>query len=350
MIRWKKALPLPIRKTGGTILKKVVNRSRMLAVPTKIQIIRELELIDNSIIVVCVVRNGMDYVQKFLEHHRAIGVKQFVFLLNCTTDDTREYLLTQHDTTLLESDANYAYYENQFKKYLITKYCKSRWCLFLDIDELFIYPGYPSSDSLQKIMQYSENNNYNAVVTQMLDMFANSDTNWHSMDDQIYYDISDIVSENYTDRQKVTNDYPPEFFDGSIQFHSNGIRKILFGSNNGLTKISFFKYTHPMKLFVHEHHCSNSRLANFSCGLLHYPFSKSFVQKVEDAVHTQRYGKITSVEYELYNLGIGESNQIAFTKLDPVELLDTRDLYKNGFLYAPPGLQEVALQPTTQTQ
>ena len=269
LIRWRKALPLPVKKAGGIVIKTVLNVIRTLVVPSKIRIIRERKLLDDSIIVVCVVRNGMDHVQKFLEHHRAIGVKQFIFLLNSTTDGTRDFLLNQPDTTLLESDASYAYFENQFKKYLIKKYCRRKWCLFLDIDELFVYPGYPSTDSLQKIIQYSESKNYNAVVTQMLDMFSNTDTKWHSIDEQIYYDVKDIVFESYIDRQGFKNEYPPEFFDGSIQFHSNGIRKALFGSNNGLTKISFFKYTRPMKLFVREHHCADSRLANFSCGLLH---------------------------------------------------------------------------------
>jgi hypothetical protein len=55
-----------------------------------------------------------------------------------------------------------------------------------------------------------------------------------------------------------------------------------------------------IKLFRGWHHAVNAYVADFTCALLHYPFTSSFYNKVKDAAATGRYGHVTSDEYRKY--------------------------------------------------
>ncbi len=57
------------------------------------------------------------------------------------------------------------------KQYLIARFGKSgRWCLYVDIDELFDYP-YSEVVSLDSFLRYLTSKSYTAVMAHMLDMF-----------------------------------------------------------------------------------------------------------------------------------------------------------------------------------
>lgn len=288
---------------------------------------------NSCITVVCVVRNGMDHIRFFLDYHQSLGLRDFVFLLNNSTDGTKEYLLKQDISALLESSASYAKYENNFKRYLVKKYCTNSWCLMLDIDEHFIYPCFQGRSKIGDIVNYCDKFGYNAVATQMLDMFSSSSTDPYNLDLQDKYDLEDIQKHPYPDTIKLNNNYPDEFFDGTIPYYRHGIRWKLFGSTNGLTKISLLKYQSGMTIFASWHHCVNAKLADISCGIKHHPFSKSFCAKVADAVVTGRYGRVTSDEYRLYQEGIDQNSNIAFERLNPSELKNVMDLYNIGYLH-----------------
>lgn len=246
-------------------------------------------------------RNGELYIQSFMEHHIALGIKHFVFLDNISTDRTIEILSTYENVTILQSTLPHKVYENMIRRYLATRFSKDCWNLCSDIDELFDYP-YSDRLNISGFLEYLNKNHYNAVIVQMLDMFSNipllqiKSKNDDSVKKKYsYYDISSIDKKDYW-WVKPEND--------EIQSYSGGIRKTIFGTNNSLTKAALVKVGHQIKTFVDWHHVKNARLADISCLLLHYPFLSSFYAKVQDAVQTKRYGHpsspLAAVEYEAY--------------------------------------------------
>ena len=72
---------------------------------------------------------------------------------------------------MLHTEAPYAKYENTMKRYLAETFSAGRWNLCADIDELFDYP-FSERIGLNSFLSYLNANSYTAVVTQMLDMFA----------------------------------------------------------------------------------------------------------------------------------------------------------------------------------
>jgi len=258
-----------------------------------------------------------------------MGVKHFVFLDNSSTDQTLEMLCAQDDVIVLQTDVPYQQYENTMKRYLAERFSAGRWNLCSDIDELFDYP-FSETLSLHNFLRYLNANSYTAVVAQMLDMLPDVALNeLESKPDDllkekyVYYDISAIDKTDYPWSERSNPD---------IKMHWGGIRKMVFGSNNGLTKSALVLMDGRVKPFITWHHVKGGRMADISCVLMHYPFVSSFLAKVEDAVRTRRYGMRVTDEYRMYskklndsaNLNLKRESARRFTGL--IALIDDRFL------------------------
>lgn len=250
----------------------------------------------NELLLTCVLRNGEFYIKSFMKHYCAMGIKHFVFLDNCSTDRSVEMLCKYDNVTVLQTNAPYKKYENTMKRYLVEKFSMGLWNICADIDEFFDYP-YSSILTLHDFLGYLNENHYTAVVTQLLDLFSDKPlTELDRSGDEFiqekfkYYDISGIRKHNYG-----FSKYPLD----KIKFHHGGIRRLIFGTNNGLTKTSLIFMDRKVESFVEWHHTRNTRIADISCVLKHYPFISSFYEKVRDAIRTGRYGMFGS-EYKAY--------------------------------------------------
>jgi hypothetical protein len=283
----------------------------------------------DDVIVISVMRNGEVWLESFLAHHRRIGIRNFVILDNGSSDRSIEILSKQPDVTLLRTYAPYHAYENTMKRYLARRYCRDRWCLCLDVDELFDFPR-SAMMPLSALVGYLNHRGFNAVITQMLDMFSDgpisevrNDPGKDLRTQYPFYDLSNIAASRYTFGQ-LSNP--------AIMMHHGGIRKTIFGTNNGLTKVSLFLMDTKLKPFVLWHHALNARLADISCVLLHFPFVSSFYAKVVEAAESGRYGYLTTDEYTSYLSGLQKLPQLHL-KLESAKKLTTVDeLLESGFL------------------
>lgn len=292
---------------------------------------------DDELLVICVVRNGEDYVRPFMEHYRALGVRHLVFLDNGSTDGTVERLCDYDDVTVLETDAPYDRYENTMKRYLAERFSAGRWHLIADIDELFDFP-YSDRIRLRAFLRYLNQHGYTAVVAQMLDMFADRPLNAAPSaagedltSTHRYYDISDVVTRNH------------RLLDVGhlgIRFHQGGIRRKVFGTMNGLTKAALVRMDGRVQPFVAWHHVRNARFADVSCVLRHYPFGRSFVAKVRDAVETGRYGRVTSDEYAAYWAVLATRPDVNLRLETAREWWSLDDLVDSGFLVVSPAYRQ----------
>ncbi|MDZ7949482.1 glycosyltransferase family 2 protein [Nostoc sp. DedQUE09] len=285
----------------------------------------------DELIVLCLVRNGEYYIKSFIEHYLKLGAKHIVFLDNGSTDDTIAIAQRYPNVTVLQATCLYGKYENVMKEYLVKRFSKNRWNLFADIDELFDYPG---SDvmSLSSLLTYLNQNSYTAVVTQMLDLFSEYPLNEikSNKEDYIrelytYYDISNIQKSRYG-HGKPSNP--------NIKKIHGGIRKSLFGTENNLSKASLTFVDRNIKLFVMGHHTRNSRIADFSCVLLHYPFISTFYEKVLDAVQHDRYQLSASDQYKKYWESLQQNPNLKLKTTTACQLKSINDLLDNHFLVA----------------
>jgi hypothetical protein len=285
---------------------------------------------EDELLVICVVRNGAHYVRPFMAHYRALGVRHVVFLDNGSTDGTIDRLRAYDGVTVLQTDAPYERYENTMKRYLAERFSTGRWNLIADIDELFDFPG---SDriGLRAFLRYLNHHDYTAVVAQMLDMFADRPLSASppvERDEDLastyrYYDVSGIV---HSDHRLL------DARDSGIRFHWGGIRRTVFGTMNGLTKVALVRMDGRLQPFVQWHHVRHGRFADVSCVLRHYPFGPTFYGKVRDAVETGRYGRVTSDEYAAYWAALSRQPALNLRLPTARELTSLDELIECGFL------------------
>lgn len=301
---------------------------------------RKIDYGIDELIATCVVRNGERYIKSFIEHHFALGVKHIVFLDNGSTDDTTSIASNYKNVTVLQAKCPYRKYETSLKEYLVRRFSTNRWNLFLDIDELFDYPFSENLD-LKALLNYLNQHSYTAAIAQILDLFSEKSLtslknaiNDNLKDVYNYYDISNIKKCDYV-YGKLSNK--------EVKMHFGGIRKTIFGSNNGLTKAPLVFIDHKIKLFVRWHHAENACLADFTCVLLHYPFISSFSEKVKEAVKTDRYSHSTAGgEYKMYWKRVQIKPDLNIKQDAACKLENLSDLVENGFLVVSPEYAQYA--------
>jgi hypothetical protein len=289
----------------------------------------------NELLVSCIVRNGSKYMKSFMEHYRSMGVRHIVFLDNGSTDETVALASSYDDVTVLAADVPFGSYQCLMRDYLVRRFSTGRWNLHVDIDELFDYPG-SNVVSLENLLHYLNEKGFTAVVAQMLDLF--SDTPLSKISDRagedlknsyIYYDLSEIEKMPY----RWTSN-------GDILMHMGGIRKTVFGTRNGLTKAPLVFVGPGILLFQEWHHAANTRIADFTCVLYHYPFTGSFFEKVREAVESKRHGIFTYTEYDLYWKRLSREPDLNLCLDTARRSTGVDSLLDEGFLVASPAYLE----------
>jgi len=283
----------------------------------------------NELIVLCVVRNGALHVKSFFEHHLALGVAHIVLLDNGSTDATIDLARKYDRVTILRTTCPYRTYETIFKRYLVKRFSRDRWSLFVDIDERFDYP-YSDIIGLGELLAYLNEHSYTAVVSQMLDMFGDGplsglrSTSEDALEDTCpFYDISALEKHDYRFGR------PPN---SEIKMHSGGVRKAVFGTENGLTKAALILASAEVVPFVGWHHTEGASIADFSCVLLHFPFVNNFYEKVEEAVRTDRYRVSASGEYKQYWSRLTATPDLSLKQETATRFEGVNALLESGFL------------------
>ncbi|MGK7650888.1 glycosyltransferase family 2 protein [Roseovarius sp. B08] len=118
------------------------------------------------------VRNEAVRLPYFLEHHRALGVRHFLFVDNDSDDGTREYLQAQEDVSLWRTKASYklSRFGVDWLTWLQIRHGHGHWCLTLDADEILIYPHHETRP-LPALVERLEQSGRDSFGVLMLDMY-----------------------------------------------------------------------------------------------------------------------------------------------------------------------------------
>ena len=119
------------------------------------------------------VRNEILRLPRTLHHYRAIGVDRFVIVDNGSTDGSRDFLLAQPDCHVFATHNSYAEsaYGLEWQHSLLNEYGMNHWCLVIDADEWFVYPGYESKP-LPALIAHLERGGAQGVFAFLLDMYG----------------------------------------------------------------------------------------------------------------------------------------------------------------------------------
>jgi len=290
---------------------------------------RRIKYEKNEVIVLCLVRNGELWMKSFIEHYFSLGVKHIVFLDNGSTDETIPIARKYKNVTILQTKVPFKKFKTLIRGYLIRRFSKNRWCLLVDVDELFDYP-YSNIVSLSSLIEYLNKKGSTAVVAHMLDMFSDKPLSSlkSTKDDSIkdlygYYDVSGVQKDDYyVAGNAVSNN--------DIKLYKGGIRRTFFSTNPSLWKHPL-SFSDGKTLFVGAHMVINAHVADFSCILYHYKFISNFPVKVEEAVRLEHYWN-NSYEYKKYYDVLERNPDLVFKQKTSRLLRNVNELVDNGFL------------------
>ena len=267
------------------------------------------------------VRDELTNLPAFLRHYRKLGVHRFVAVDNLSTDGSKDYLRAQADVLLYwtADDFTMANSGMRWINTMIERH-STRWCLHVDADELFIYPGWESTP-LSKLIEYLDSEGAEAMAAFMLDVYP-----------ERLLDASGTPT-THADAQYYDGDY---VWVGHVrcpyQRPVGGIRSRLFHAQEYLHKIPLVNSRRG--IYVTSHDTTPLRLSRLTGALLHYKLmglanSHSPVAATGRSVEVMR-------RYERYATGLGAVSHEDLRRPGLTQALtDSFTLAERGLMQAP---------------
>jgi hypothetical protein len=294
-------------------------------------------LSSDEAMVTCAVKNGEFYIEDFIRHYTEMGFRHIFFLDNGSTDRTVSIAKRFNNVSMYECTLPVEAHQELFKEFLAEKGADGGWRLDADIDEFFDYP-YSDVVPLRNFLEYLNGRQHTAVVTQLLDMFADkplSQVKAAQTGDlkatYSHYDLSNITKTPYRESA-----FAAEYGNGNTLANEEtavlfgGIRKTICGNHCMLTKHSLFFPGKPMKLFPHAHFVDNARLADVSCAMLHYKLTANALEvALQNRSGFSGNGKIYD---EFINFVVNKSDH-QIKQSTSAKLRTVTELVESGFLF-----------------
>jgi hypothetical protein len=290
-------------------------------------------------VIVCLVKNGAEYIKTFMNHYQRLGARHYFFIDNGSTDETVSLLKEYQDVTIYETRLPHKRYECEIRRAVIEKHCENNWCLCVDIDELFDYP-YSERISMSHFLRYLNSHQYTAVLSYLLDMFSQElqfsrdFPEGDIVSQYCYYDLSHIQKSSYRNSFAAFTNFN-QLADPKMMNYSGGIRGRFFKAKESgylLTKHPLIFVNSKIEPVVHPHFCNKAMVADVNGVVKHYKFISSFKDKVIQSLVSQDYSYYAEHEYQTYYEGIKERLILSLHSRQAKKLEQVEQLIGCGFL------------------
>ena len=256
----------------------------------KIKILKEIELNDSDLVLICVEKNDIVKIKEFIKHYRSIGVNKFIFLDNNSNDGTKEYLLNQDDVILLETKEKYSSPRRvAWINRIIAHYGDNRWYIVVDSDELLVYSDYENK-SINEVIDYCINKKYVRARALLVDMYAKKEYYVNGNKEEFMKNCVFFDTDSYYSEKNI-----------KFMYILGGPRSRVLKTNACLTKYTLF-YFRKKDVFINSHLMFPYKdNLNKECVLIlkHYKFLPNEIKKyIENAKNENYYNK--SEEYKKY--------------------------------------------------
>ena len=258
---------------------------------------------DDSKILLCVFRDENLLLDHFINYYSNIGITHFILLNNDSQDESFQYLMNSKENIMLLS-TNLSYKEANFGaewiNYLLDKYCRDKWCIVVDVDELIYI------DNINNLIYSMEKNNSNICNFLLLDMYSNTNRDYQKGESFLNHSY-------YFDKY---NNYYNINTKGTIGHGIwGGVRNRLLNSNVCIIKRSLFYYNfyHNYKLSCGYHwlttkenhlleckHYNDINIHNELNFVLHFKFIKPYFKDFIETRINNNQDWDNSSEYKLY--------------------------------------------------
>lgn len=263
------------------------NRARVRASLQHVAGPKRFYLDDHEVALILVGRNVAPYLQRFHDHHRALGARYFVYLDNGSRDGSARIAAALPETIVVTSNVNFRDHEAVLRLFATTLFARGGWRLAVDADEMFDYPG-SAALPLPELTRRLAARRHTAVVAQMLDMVPAGAL---PADLAASYDVALRACDSYSLDRISAVPYRADTLDWGYYLRQNrltsenvqilfgGIRKALFGEDCCLTKHPLFRMGPGVVPLPHPHVSTGLTVSDFTALIRHYKFSGDFLER-----------------------------------------------------------------------
>lgn len=284
---------------------------------TRIDIIKKIDINPDDVLLVCVQKNDYIKTRAMIEHHRKIGVHQFVILDNDSTDKSFEWLREQSDVFLIQSKDKYTtVLREAWVNRVFSFFGDKRWYLVVDSDELLDYED-SESKGIADVIEYMEAKSVDRVRALMIDMYG----------DRYYHKDGDKTTFLTQCRFFDTDTYRKMNGGCNVIQTCGGPRERIFNTSPRLTKYPLIKISEgDVELCAHYYFPYSKNLVS-DCNLIlrHYKFQPGEVEKYKERIRLGNYAN-GSIEYKAYMKVIESIQELDFFGTHTQEYVDSHSL------------------------
>jgi glycosyltransferase involved in cell wall biosynthesis len=306
------------------------------------------------------VRNEILRLPRTLDHYRRIGACRFVVVDNGSTDGSKEFLLTQPDCHVFVTRNSYseAGYGLEWQHSLLDEYGVNHWCLVVDADEWFIYPGY-ESQPLPALAAHLEQSGAQGMFAFLLDMYGAgpiaqsiAEPQASPFDASRYFDRDYAWHRRFYIRGLQRPRFPQYDVVGGprlrllfpflhrhyylletlwqISFFTRAPLPVALRRAPTLSKIPFIRWL-PGTRYQHPHATTPIELSNVTGALLHFKFLPDFDVRVANEAKRKEHWDGAS-EYVRYLAKLKNNRMLSFYYPGSVEYKGSEQLIRLGLL------------------
>jgi hypothetical protein len=316
-----------------------------------------------EIIVFARCRNETLRLPAFLDHYRTLGANRFVVVDNASTDGTTDYLVAQPDVLTFRTTDAYAEADGgtAWLNALLAECGSGGWCVTVDIDELFVYPG-SENTPLPVFTSHLERTGCDAVLAVLLDLYpagAVRDCTYASGGDLVraapHFDSSPYVrtpvevspGEHIRGGMRERVFYPElrarsrlrASWDRAVDrvSHMPGLRRssrlrsLRRGDGPCLTKVPLVRWDAASAYLASNHWISPKAVAQESGALLHFKFLGDLPRRaIEEAARGQYYENAAA--YRRYAAILAERPELSLMYPGSARYAGSRQLVELGLI------------------
>lgn len=309
----------------------------------------------DEVVLVALVRDGAYYLDAFFDHYRGLGIRHFVFFDNGSSDETLTRLQREEGTAVLQSTLPWGQFENDFRAHAVRRYAQDRWCLIVDMDEIFDFEG-RAQIGLQGLTRYLGQHGYSGLMAQMLEMFPKAPLSevaalpyTEVLQQFSYCDISAMQALEYHSPDTGLSYFlnQNEITAPAPQIKFGGLRGKVFGENCCLSKHPLIFVGPDVGPALHPHASTGLRLAPMTALIRHYKFANDSLSRDRQS---QATGAISHGEDQLRLSVLERDPALSLWSEEAQVYPGVTALQEQGFLQADPGyrryLEAQAAEPT----
>ena len=332
-------------------------------------------------------KNEADRLPFLLSYYRHLGIDWFFVIDNGSTDGTAAFVREQPDCSLFVTHNSFsaARQGTAWINALIERFGEGHWCLYVDADELFVYP-HSETVHLPTFCSYLAAQQYEGVYAFMLDMYSTSPISAAKYEaGSSFLNVCPLHDADYSFRPRPyvpfqkppfppfevvggprLRHFYPEFLNaGPLKYFLpralTKLRRSRIGQALGLPRM-IPRFASPPLLskvplvfgrqgrrYVSNHATVPLRLAPLTGALLHFKFFSDFHDRVLTAVERREYFDGGS-EYGRYAAALAAKPELSFARPSSIRYKSTRNLVDLHLLRTDPRYEDfVATKDSRRT-